>query len=116
MARFDPRRLELGGLGERVSFLLNADKHMADVVAMLKDTHDVLVKLSAVVDRLDTTIREVEQRVGGVDQVLTRLDRLEEAALNIERATLGVEAAMGALPKALRTRIARGRPGAPDVS
>jgi hypothetical protein len=108
-------RFDLGGIGERVNFVLNADKHMAEVVGMLKDTHAVLSKLAGVVDRMEAVIDDVEKRTGGVDQITKRLDRLEEAALNIERATLGVEAAMLSLPRALRTRIARERrPGASD--
>lgn len=100
---------------QRITFLLNADKHMAEVVAMLKNTNDVLSTLAAVVDRLNGMIGEIEQRVGGVTKILDRLDRLEVAALNIERATLGVEAAMGALPKAVRSRISKvRRPGSGD--
>jgi t-SNARE complex subunit (syntaxin) len=102
-------------LQERAQFLLNADKHMAEVVDMLKETRDVLSTLAGVVDRLNGMIEEVESRVGGVGQIIDRMDRLEVAALNIERATLGVEAALSALPKAVRSRIAKGRrPGVSD--
>lgn len=102
-------------IGERVTFLLNPGRSLNEVLGMLKDTRDVLSKLAGLVDKLDTTLRQVEEETGGVDQILKRLDRLEEAALNIERATLGVESAMSALPKALRTRMARvRRPGASD--
>jgi t-SNARE complex subunit (syntaxin) len=102
-------------LQERAQFLLNADKHFAEIVDMLKDTRDVLSTLAGVVDRLNGMIEEVESRVGGVGQIIDRMDRLEVAALNIERATLGVEAALSALPKAVRSRITKvRRPGVSD--
>lgn len=102
---------------ERVQFLLNADKHMAEVVEMLKNTNEILGTLAKVVDRLNGMIEEVEKRVGGVGQILGRLDRLEEAAMNIERGTLGVEAAITALPRAVRSRITKvRRPGVSDES
>jgi t-SNARE complex subunit (syntaxin) len=102
-------------LQERAQFLLNADKHMAEIVEMLKNTNDVLSTLASVVDRLNGMIEEIEKRVGGVGQILDRLDRLETAALNIERGTLGVEAALTALPKAVRSRISKvRRPGVSD--
>jgi t-SNARE complex subunit (syntaxin) len=100
----------------RISFLLNADKHMAEVVEMLKNTNEILGTLAKVVDRLNGMIEEVEKRVGGVGQIINRLDRLEEAAMNIERGTLGVEAALTALPRAVRSRITRvRRPGVSDA-
>ena|SRR5688572_11277964 len=100
---------------QRIQFLLNADKHMAEVVEMLKNTNDVLSTLAKVVDRLSGMIEEVEKRVGGVGEIFNRLDRLELAAMNIERATLGVEAALTALPRAVRSRMTRvRRPGVSD--
>ena len=100
---------------QRISFLLNADKHMAEVLDMLKNTNEILGTLAKVVDRLNGMIEEVESRVGGVGEIIGRLDRLEQAALNIERGTLGVEAALTALPRALRSRITRvRRPGVSD--
>ena len=100
---------------ERIQFLLHADQHMAEVVQLLKNTNDVLAGLAKVVDKLNGMVEEIENRSGGVRQLLGRMDRLEEAALNIERATLGVEAALTALPRALRTRITKARkPGVSD--
>ncbi len=90
---------------ERAEFMLNADKHLAEVVRLLKNTNETLENLNKVVDRMIAMMDEVEKRVGPVASVFFRLDRLEEAALNIERATLGVESAMLALPRALRSRI-----------
>ena len=97
-------------LQQRAEFLLNADKHMAEVVRLLKNTNDTLEKLNMVVDRFVAMVDDVEKRVGPITNIIPRLDRLEEAALNIERATLGVENAMLALPRALRTRITKPRP------
>ncbi len=100
---------------QRAEFLLNADKHLAEVVRLLKNTNDTLEKLNMVVDRFVAMVDDIEKRVGPVTNVIPRLDRLEEAALNIERATLGVENAMLALPRALRTRINKPR-AKPDDS
>ncbi len=98
-------------LQERADFVLNADKHLAEVVRLLKNTNETLENLNKVVGRLIGMLDEVERRAGPITNVLLRMDRLEEAALNIERATLGVESAMLALPRALRSRIqARTKP------
>jgi hypothetical protein len=94
-------------LQQRAEFLMNADKHLAEVVRLLKNTNDTLERLNQVVDRFMAMADDVEKRVGPITNVFFRLDRLEQAAFNIERATLGVEAAMTALPRALRDRIAR---------
>ncbi len=112
--RLDPAKIAKD-VQERAEFVLNADKHLAEVVGLLKETRDVLAKLNMVVDRFVSMVDDVEQRVGSATNVIGRLDRLEEAALNIERATLGVENAMLALPRALRTRITkpRARPDEP---
>src|ERR671918_392235 len=103
MPRPSPAQM-LKEANERIQFLMNADKHAAEVVRMLKNTNDVLEQLAKVVGKLNGVIEEIEGRAGGVGQILKRLDRLEEAAMNIERGTLGVEAALTALPKALRSR------------
>lgn len=100
----DPRKV-VKDIQERAEFMLNADKHLAEVVRLLKNTNDTLENLNVVVGRLIGMLDEVETRIGPITNVLPRLDRLEEAALNIERATLGVESAMLALPRALRSRI-----------
>ena len=92
-------------LQQRAEFMLNADKHLAEVVRLLKNTNDTLERLNNVVDRFMKMADDVEKRVGPIANVFLRLDRLEEAALNIERATIGVENAMLALPRAVRDRI-----------
>jgi ABC-type transporter Mla subunit MlaD len=104
--RIDPLAA-MKDLQERAEFLLNADKHLAEVVRLLKNTNDTLERLNAVVDRFVAVADDVEKRVGPVTGLFTRFDRLEQAALNIERATMGVEDAMLALPRALRDRITK---------
>jgi hypothetical protein len=101
---------------DRAEFMLNADKHLAEVVRLLKNTNDTLERLNMVVDKMMTMVEDVEKRVGPIVNVLVRFDRLEEAALNIERATLGVENAMLALPRALRSRINKPRTPEPEES
>lgn len=90
---------------ERADFVLNADKHLAEIVRLLKNTNDTLENVNKVVGRLVGMLDEIEKRTGPITNVLGRMDRLEQAAFNIERATLGVESAMLALPRALRSRI-----------
>lgn len=87
-------------LQERAQFLMSADQHIAEVIDVLKDTHRILAKLETIVDRLDSTTKELQGDVGSA-----RAERLETAALNIERATLSMEALMSALPKRLRRRV-----------
>ncbi len=98
---------------ERLSFVTTPDKLARELIDILRDTHRILRKLEAIVDRVDDASREWEERLRRLDLSPDRLQRLERAVFNIERATLGVEASMGALPRALRTRIDRRRlPGA----
>lgn len=99
-------------LQERVQFVLTADRRIAEVVEVLKDTHRILAKLEAVVDRIDETTRDAQSKLGDFD--VGRVERLEEAVLNIERATLSLEAAMGALPKRWIRRIEHARAPAPS--
>ena len=110
--KFDPTGA-MRDLQQRADFILNADKHLAEVVRLLKNTNDTLERLNAVVDRFVSMADEVEKRVGPVTGLFTRFDRLEQAALNIERATMGVEDAMLALPRALRDRITKRAAGPP---
>ena len=103
---FDPFGI-MRDLQERAQFLLNADKQLAEVVEVLRDTHRILAKLEAIVDRMDETTR------GLPDLDVSRVERLESAVLNIERATLSLETAMGALPKRWIRRIERVRADEP---
>lgn len=95
---------------ERMSTLLNADRHVTEVLEILRDTHRILRKLEDVVDRFADTAESWERRLAGLEVSPERLDRLETAVFNIERATLGVEGAMNALPKSVLERIRRERP------
>jgi len=102
-------------LQERADFVLNADKHLAEIVRLLKNTNDTLENVNKLMARLIGMLDEIERRAGPMTSMLGRMDRLEQAAFNIERATLGVESAMLALPRALRARIqSRGKPPAEE--
>lgn len=91
----------------RIQFLLNADRQIAEVVEVLKDTHRILAKLESVVDRMDETARDAQGKLGDFD--VGRIERIEEAVFNIERATLSVEGAIAALPKRWVRRIEKAR-------
>ncbi len=95
------------GMQDRMSFLLSADKTVAEVIDILRDTHRILAKFEQSVDRLEDRAREAEDKLADLEIYAKRFDRLEEAVLNIERATLSVEAALHALPKAVQSRITR---------
>ena len=91
-------------------------KTAGDLLDILRDAHRVLLKIEAMVDRLDATARQWESKLSEIEVSPERLNRLEKAVFNIERATMGVEATMGALPRVLRTRIDRRRqPAAGDT-
>jgi t-SNARE complex subunit (syntaxin) len=94
-------------LQERLQFLMSADRQIAEVVEVLRDTHRILAKLEGVVDRLDGTMTDAQSKFEDFD--VGRVERMESAVLNIERATLSLEAAMGALPKRWIKRIERSR-------
>jgi len=107
--------IDIGGIvqsaRERVSMFMHPERMANELLEILRDTHRILVKVEEMVDRLDGTAREWEEKLSGFDVSPKRIDRLEEAVLNIERATAGVEGAMNALPRVLRTRIWRDREG-----
>jgi hypothetical protein len=112
-------RLDIGemvkGIQQRFAAVTGIDWTAGEVVELLRDTHRILGKLEALVDRADVEARKWEEKLAGFEVSPERLARLERAVFNIERATLGVEASMGALPRVLRSRIARERkPGAGD--
>jgi len=102
----DPTEI-VRGLQERAQFLLNADRNVAEVVDILRDTHRILQRFERQVDRIEDQAKVLEERFDDIDLTAKRIDRLEEAVLNIERATLAVEAALGSLPKAVRSRMTR---------
>lgn len=91
-------------LQERVQFVMNADKQIAEIVSVLKDTHRILAKLETVVDKLD------ESTSGLVDNFDPgRIERIEQAVFNIERATLGLESTLAILPKRWRRKMEKAR-------
>ena len=103
------------GVQQSFSILARPDKIIAELLDIMRDTHRILLKLEPVVDRMDKVARQLEDRLLDFDSSPERFTRFERAIFNIERATLGVEASLGALPRALRLRIDRGRkPGAGD--
>ena len=100
----------VGGLQQNVSSLFDAARSAPQLLDILRDTHRVLLKMEKMMDRIDATAREWEQKLSNVDVSPARIERLERAIFNIERATAGVEATMGALPRVLRSRIEKLRP------
>jgi hypothetical protein len=97
----------VGGIQQNVSSLFDAARSAPQLLDILRDTHRVMLKMEKMMDRLDETAQEWEQKLSKVDLSPARIERLERAIFNIERATAGVEATMGALPRVLRTRIDR---------
>ena len=106
----------VGKIQQRVEAVTGNAKTATELLDILRDTHRVLLKIEAMVDRLDETAREWEGKLSKIEVSPERLARLEKAVFNIERATMGVEATMGSLPRVLRTRIERRRqPAAGDT-
>ena len=95
----------LRAAGERLGFMLSIDRRLAELLAILQDTHRILAKLEKSVDGLQEMADRA--REGDVDVALKRLDRMEAAVLNIERGTLKIESALHALPKGVQRAIAR---------
>jgi hypothetical protein len=99
----------IGKIQQRIEAVTGNARTATDLPEILRDTHRILLKIEAMVDRLDETVREWEGKLSRIEVSPERIDRLEKAVFNIERATMGVEATMGALPRVLRTRIERRR-------
>jgi DNA repair ATPase RecN len=105
------------GVQERLSVLTHPDRVVSELIDIFRDTHRIMLRLATIMDRLDDTAQRWDKKLDDIDISQERLDRVEQALFNIERATLRVEASLGALPKALRTRIVqRQRPGAGDTA
>jgi DNA repair ATPase RecN len=106
----------VGKIQQRFEAVTGNAKTATELLDILRDTHRVLLKIEAMVDRIDETAQEWEGKLSKIEVSPERLARLEKAVFNIERATMGVEATMGALPRVLRTRIDRRRqPAAGDT-
>ena len=107
----------VGRIQNQLASITGNAKTAGDLLDILRDAHRVLLKIEAMVDRLDGTVQEWEGKLSKIEVSPERLARLEKAVFNIERATMGVEATMGSLPRVLRTRIERRRqPGAGETA
>ena len=106
-------RLDIGdivkGVQQRLSVLGAPERLVNELLDMLRDTHRILLRFEDTMDRLDKIAQAWDDKLSSVDISPERLARLEQALFNIERGMTGVEASVGALPRALRTRIDRGR-------
>ena len=100
----------VGGIQRNLNSIVDAARAYPELLEIARDAGRVLRKIEAVVDRLDKPLKELEEKLSGIDISRERIERLERAVLNIERATAGVEATMGALPRVLRSRIDKFRP------
>jgi predicted nuclease with TOPRIM domain len=100
----------VGGVSRSINSVVDAARAYPELMEIARDAGRVLKKIEALVDRLDKPLKELEEKLSGIDLSKERIERLERAVLNIERATAGVEATMGALPRVLRSRIDRFRP------
>jgi len=68
-----------------------------------------MLRLEETMDRFDKMAQSWDDRIASFELSPERLLRMEQALFNIERGMMGVEASFGALPRAVRTRIDRGR-------
>ena len=106
-------RLDIGdivkGVQQRLSVLGAPERLVNELLDMLRDTHRILLRFEDTMDRLDKVAQAWDDKLSSVDISPERFARLEQALFNIERGMTGVEASVGALPRALRTRIDRGR-------
>jgi hypothetical protein len=106
-------RVDIGdivrGVQQRLSVLGAPERLVSELLDMLRDTHRILLRFEETMDRLDKLAQGWDEKISSVDISPERFARLEQALFNIERGMTGVEASVGALPRALRTRIDRGR-------
>ncbi len=97
------------GIQKGIPFISTPERIISELVDMLRDAHRIMLKLEDTMDRLDKMATTWDERIGSFELSPQRLERIEQALFNIERGMIGVEASMSALPRALRTRIDRGR-------
>ena len=97
------------GIQQRIPFLGAPERIISELVDMLRDAHRIMLRLEETMDRLDKMAMTWDDRIAAFQLSPERLDRIEQALFNIERGMTSVEASFGALPRALRTRIDRGR-------
>jgi DNA repair ATPase RecN len=113
-------RLDVGDIvknvQERLSVLTAPERLVSELLDLLRDSHRLMRKFEERLDHLDKLTQGWDEKLSSVDVSPERFSRLEQALFNIERGMMGVEASVGALPRALRTRIDRGRrPAAGDT-
>jgi len=97
------------GVQQRLSILTAPERLVNEVLDMLRDAHRVMLRLEDSMDRLDKMVQTWDERLSNVDLTPERFARIEQALFNIERGMASVEASVGVLPRALRTRIDRGK-------
>ena len=106
-------RIDIGdivkGIQERLSVLGAPERLVNELLDVLRDTHRILLRSEESMNRLDKIAQSWDEKLSSVDLSPERFARLEQALFNIERGMTGVEASVGALPRALRTRIDRSR-------
>jgi hypothetical protein len=106
-------RVDIGdivrGVQQRLSVLGAPERLVSELLDMLRDTHRILLRFEETMDRLDKLAQGWDEKISSVDISPERFARLEQALFNIERGMTGVEASVGALPRALRSRIDKGR-------
>ncbi len=100
----------VGGIQRNVSSIVDAARVYPELLQIARDAGRVLRKIEAIVDRLDKPLKDLEEKLTGIEISAERIARLERAVFNIKRATAGVEATMGALPRVLRSRLEKFRP------
>lgn len=97
------------GIQQRIPFLGAPERVISELVDMLRDAHRIMLRLEDTMERFDKMAQSWDERISSFELTPERLGRIEQALFNIERGMMGVEASMSALPRALRTRIDRGR-------
>jgi hypothetical protein len=97
------------GIQQRIPFLGAPERIISELLDMLRDAHRIMLRLEETMDRFDKMAQSWDDRIASFEVSPERLARMEQALFNIERGMMGVEASFGALPRALRTRIDRGR-------
>lgn len=97
------------GIQQRIPFLGAPERLISELVDMLRDAHRIMLRLEETMDRFDKMAQSWDDRIASFELSPERLGRIEQALFNIERGMLGVEASMSALPRAVRSRIDRGR-------
>ena len=97
------------GIQQRIPFLGAPERLISELVDMFRDAHRIMLRLEETMDRFDKMAQSWDDRIASFELSPDWLLRMEQAPFNIERGMMGVEASFSALPRAVRTRIDRGR-------